>query len=692
MHFGRDILLLSILTLIVLIGELSCLEGSPRDFSWVPHTPELDATFRPPASSAAAATEHDDYGQPFPADHFHRFPAQVAAGEHPADSLAYRQEIPFDFHEIHGSGFVGGEPRTSELDLDAIFRPPGTSAAAATGQADHGHPFSADDFRPIHFPAGPSCDHNYLPPEYYPTTTAAEEHSAKPLVQDVPDEFAETFQSAFGGAQNFADLLKLLAGGTTGPDGLVAAGASQAHSGVPHLLDSRNHPIAGPSTSYVPAVSENTSPSSSTFGPDRTRKQRADLLANNHKPEPRRVSSQKNPQRGRTHLHTSFPLPDVSHVLDNQSNTIADPGPSHVPALPGYPFPASSDRTPALNQRPSRKRKQNVKPLAESLKPQPPHVNNQTKRRRPPTTLVIPLPDSQRPDLSERLIRQGGLAFYLTDFAPNDPSDEIQKIEVGRIVKQLKLDAIPNNQLVIPEDDFLRKHRLYLGFVKPPRSVTALAIKPPGYVKGSSKPPGSFLSRSDNKVQEHPYTRVRRLSEKLHDFAPHYLHWYQHWFDETGIDFEKNLLQPHFISFQDAGVLFPLYLFYVEMISSIVPRNKEVTLEDELYWAQNFFNEWTKICNDPKYQTDPRFKKTIELFIRQRKRPGPKKILPLLWSYLELWMKTHRNGIFEKKSRAISKVVKEFFNNVFTYAYSAQHERYIARIITQNPGKIGMLN
>ncbi|WAQ83165.1 hypothetical protein PtA15_3A533 [Puccinia triticina] len=84
-----------------------------------------------------------------------------------------------------------------------------------------------------------------------------------------------------------------------------------------------------------------------------------------------------------------------------------------------------------------------------------------------------------------------------------------------------------------------------------------------------------------------------------------------------------------------------------------------------------------KFGRHPQYKE---YKKIYERIVGQRLR-GHDTFPQLLWSYVGHWMVKCRGGIFHDSfdvNTVPSRTVKELFNNVFAFAYSALDERYIS--------------
>ncbi|OAV95344.1 hypothetical protein PTTG_26724 [Puccinia triticina 1-1 BBBD Race 1] len=554
----------------------------------------------------------------------------------------------------------GWDPRTSELA--AILAPPASSTAAAARQA------GPDDLHPIDFPAWPSASHDSPLPDYRPAETSTGERPADSLAhgQDMSSDPGDFFGTGFRNIENLDDLVARLAGGTPGSNGLAAAGASQAHSDIPHALDSHSLPDA-------PALLEHSFPPSSDIhsaaderAPHKRQRVGPSLPIPNHLPlkhnyllpdyqyHPAETSTEERPADSLAHgqdmpsdpgdfFGTGFrnienlddlvarlaggtpgsnglvvagasqAHSDIPHALDSHSHTIAGAGQSDAPALSGHTLPPHSDVTSGPKQRPSRKRNRKPNLWVKTLRSQSGRVTSQ-KQPQPPRSLYVPRPSKTDPGLSRKFLPQGRLVFHSNLFAPDNSSDGVQRREIGPI--QLALQQLRKDVLVIPESEFTKTYQMYLGSINAREST----------------------KRGEPKIDHTGADRSKRLLDTLHEFAPHCEHWYQRWFDETGIDFKHNLLESQFDGLKDVGFIFPLYLFYVEMILSIVPRKKEVPLDVELVQAQESFNRLTKIYKDPKSRSDPKLNDIVETLRIRRARRGETKYHPLLWNYLDFWI------------------------------------------------------
>ncbi|WAQ83166.1 hypothetical protein PtA15_3A534 [Puccinia triticina] len=421
-----------------------------------------------------------------------------------------------------------GEGAEDLFDLGRIIPAAGSSTAGAARQADHYQPSSANLLHPVGLPAGPSASHDSPLTNCHLAETATEERPAESLAHGQgmpPSDPGDFFGTGFRNILNLDDLVARLAGGTAGWNGLAAEGASQAHSGVPHGLDSHSHTIAGAGQSDAPALSEHSFPPSSDInsGADQRHHHKRkrvgpSLLIPNPLPlkhnyllpdyqyHPAETATEERPAESLAHgqdmssdpgdfFGTGFRdiwnLDDlverlvggtpgwnglaaagasqahsgVPHVLESHTHTIAGAGQSYVPAVSDHSFLPSSDITSAADERAPHKR-QRVEPSLQPslLTPSPLSVKPQHDRIRSHVLNPFPLVRNsviQRPQLSEPLPPTGRLVIDWTLFAPVDPTDLIQQNEIHKLLGELAKKTL-NLRLVIPQKEFIHTHSMYL--------------------------------------------------------------------------------------------------------------------------------------------------------------------------------------------------------------------------------------
>ncbi|KAH9460090.1 hypothetical protein Pst134EB_008292 [Puccinia striiformis f. sp. tritici] len=271
--------------------------------------------------------------------------------------------------------------------------------------------------------------------------------------------------------------------------------------------------------------------------------------------------------------------------------------------------------------------------------------------------------------LLESLSEHGFLMkFDKTMFAPHSPSDAVEIREVDRI-KQ-KIGTLPNRLLILPEHEFSSTHNNFLQHNK------VFAYDP------------VELARSQFEYESRQVRR-RRLKMAMDQFCSSIKLWFKRWLEQTGIDFSSHLSLPLFDNFSYVDVIFPLYLFYVELICSIVPREgSAMSLAEELSIARKDFEKMTKASNESGLKmSNQSLEKVAELLKKRRKARGAVKVQPLLWTYVEFWMLTRRTGVFPLSPRTgtLTWTVKDFWNTIFCYSYPALHQRYLGKSLSSFP-------
>ncbi|OAV95330.1 hypothetical protein PTTG_26719 [Puccinia triticina 1-1 BBBD Race 1] len=712
---GRGIRLPGLLLIILLFGGCKPMhfpfpgpEPWPTHFGWEPRRSELDAIFGPPASSAATATEHADHHQSFLGDDFH--PIDLPAGP-PANSYSQAHGLDMSFAPGELSqpdfGRTRGNDHLEHLLRDGTPRPDSLLAAWASQVPSHSHaiagpgpsdaPFvsnyiSANHLHPYGLPAWPSTSHIYPSPDY-PAPTAAGTRPAHSQAHGLDMSFApdELSRPDFGRTHGNDYLEHLLRDGTPRPDSLVAAWASQ--------VPSHSHAIAGAGPSDAPFVSNYISanhlhPYGLPAGPSTSH----NYPLQDHHPAPtaagtRPAHSQAHgldmsfasenvyqPEFGGTEHNDFFEQlltdetadPDgfaaarasqaTSHSpqAPSHSPTIADTDPSHEPAASDYTSSLSPGTTSGRKRRPFYELMQTGRIVKAQTRRPVPQRNLQDalislfSSTTAHADSVVREPEGQLTSLPQEitLAQPGRLVFDSTLFAPNEPSDPFEQRENDPL--QEGASKLPKCLLVIHEDQFSTSYHNFLQ---------------------------RYKNRRGDLIVYDPNARRDKLAIKLREFRDHEEHWYRRWFQESGIDFLEN---PYLNYYDGARLVFPLYLFYVEMISSIVPRGEEkkMSLRTELAAAQTFFNSLTESY---KHGDHPELEEAIKKLKKKLAKPDAAiKYHALLWIYLGDWMDTQRPGIFRKPEdlteQGVHTKVKELFNNVFYYGYSSLHQKYFPTI------------
>ncbi|KNZ50666.1 hypothetical protein VP01_4301g1 [Puccinia sorghi] len=271
----------------------------------------------------------------------------------------------------------------------------------------------------------------------------------------------------------------------------------------------------------------------------------------------------------------------------------------------------------------------------------------------------------------------------------------LQQNQIGVIRRMF--EASPRKLLVIPEEKFMEH---CISYTK--ASARAQDSTPKRH-KGSNK----FHAKKIRAAYHNLCSSWKK--EKVREFMGHVDFWYDRWFANTGTQFRiapdlKCFLPPRGVTIHS------LYLFYVEMISSIVPRkSRSTTLASELKSAQEAFERLLRAANEraasrgdgdkqsfhnaavegsvgeeadklnkAANKLNNKLKKSDQKPKKQNGGHGFIRIFAVLWTYLEFWIDTNRPGTFKYPSNAEGELpvaCKGFFNDVFLYSYTDLYKR-----------------
>ncbi|KAA1139089.1 hypothetical protein PGTUg99_035776 [Puccinia graminis f. sp. tritici] len=149
--------------------------------------------------------------------------------------------------------------------------------------------------------------------------------------------------------------------------------------------------------------------------------------------------------------------------------------------------------------------------------------------------------------------------------------------------------------------------------------------------------------------------------------------WYNRWRQHTTIDVEKYIDS---MTKYECQKIVPVYLFYVEMIRSIVPRpGVEREYSKELGDALRSFSRLIQLVihRDKLNQTNLdriTINKAITLS-KQLQASGGDSFNAILWTFLEFWMLNHRRSLLRDHSTNFVLDInpKSFFNSVFCCSF-----------------------
>jgi hypothetical protein len=145
--------------------------------------------------------------------------------------------------------------------------------------------------------------------------------------------------------------------------------------------------------------------------------------------------------------------------------------------------------------------------------------------------------------------------------------------------------------------------------------------------------------------------------------------WYKRWRQHTQIDVEKYINSS--VRWECQKIV-PVYLFYVEMIMSIVPRpGLEREYSKELGDAlQSFSRLMQLVIHRGKLNQTNIDRITINkayTLSKQLQASGGDSFNAILWTFLEFWMLNHRRSLLRDHSTDFVLDInpKSFFNSVF---------------------------
>ncbi|KNZ54447.1 uncharacterized protein VP01_2945g3 [Puccinia sorghi] len=284
---------------------------------------------------------------------------------------------------------------------------------------------------------------------------------------------------------------------------------------------------------------------------------------------------------------------------------------------------------------------------------------------------------------------QALITFDVSLFQPSDSDGDasrghhLQQIQIG-VMRQI-IEATPNKLLIIPEENLLERCLFYYSCLHTE------------YEK-ANRHEGSNTDRA-KKARTVKTLHENQQREKVKEFHGHVDFWYYRWFANTGTQFKIDSDLPHykFLSPPRRVTIHSLYLFYVEMISSIIARKPQSnTHASELKSAHEAFERLSKAANERAAsrgdeqsfnnvavegsvgeEADKLLNKTAAKLKDQNAGRGFISTFPPLWTYLEFWIDTKRPGILKHPGVDVELPAsfKEFFNAVFLYSYTALYKR-----------------
>ncbi|KAH9474010.1 hypothetical protein MJO28_000150 [Puccinia striiformis f. sp. tritici] len=272
---------------------------------------------------------------------------------------------------------------------------------------------------------------------------------------------------------------------------------------------------------------------------------------------------------------------------------------------------------------------------------------------------------SQRPlnELSSKIAgsERLGLRFDRDLFSvpARQPLTKLEYVSVGAIVKAM--DIHQDNQIISSENEFPYYHKLFLRVQR------------------------TFTPDNNNDYRPNLDKKWKDSSSSLRDAYSIFLTedslkvWYKHWHKQTNINFRTHI--DKFTDLPDFEEIFPILLFYVEMISSVIPRPEdqiELKIESIMKSAIASCEFLTRQMKNRSKKEDQKVQELAEHLLRKMEFGGRSLYPQMVWLYLEFWLKTDRNQLYQRlcSNNALVNNFKQFFNLIFQHSYFGLTQRY----------------
>ncbi|KAA1073557.1 hypothetical protein PGT21_015397 [Puccinia graminis f. sp. tritici] len=161
--------------------------------------------------------------------------------------------------------------------------------------------------------------------------------------------------------------------------------------------------------------------------------------------------------------------------------------------------------------------------------------------------------------------------------------------------------------------------------------------------------------------------------------------WYTYWKEQTHIDFKSYYLEN--LKIGATQNIFPIYLFYVDLILTIIPQDEARSFEksrlvyaEELAKAGKLFADLeeyeTKSINGIEADAWEETRKAVSYAIQN----GESYISRAVWVYLELWVRIYYKDLWanykEKDGKHLSRFVKGAITKFFSYSIEKISKKY----------------
>ncbi|KAA1074177.1 hypothetical protein PGT21_006815 [Puccinia graminis f. sp. tritici] len=213
-------------------------------------------------------------------------------------------------------------------------------------------------------------------------------------------------------------------------------------------------------------------------------------------------------------------------------------------------------------------------------------------------------------------------------------------------------ELLSGNELVMQETEFARFHTVFNNRLK-------AIMETEDDRKPKSKLKKKYPSSGE---RDKILTRAKLIIWSNKDV------WYQHWLKKEGFNFKSCTQKIESYETLRMRKIVTTFLFYVEMISTIIPNLKSGdTVGSKLKEAFELFELLISVTNHTPSNSKKTFKETKMLNEYKVLIRGSQCFFSCVWIALEFWMKIYRKelciSILEHNNSF--QTTKTFFNNVF---------------------------
>jgi hypothetical protein len=242
-------------------------------------------------------------------------------------------------------------------------------------------------------------------------------------------------------------------------------------------------------------------------------------------------------------------------------------------------------------------------------------------------------------------------------------------------IKEL-FDEIKQENLVLAETEVVKRIARFSGRTKVTTKQALVRKGAAGSQEAENNMESALLLKEHRTTIEKKSsgtpTRYSLSKGARSSFWTHKELWYNYWIIKTGVDFRKHNEHLHWNELLE---IFPMYLFFVEMITTIIPRaeNKKLSPARELSLAcHSFFQLLDGRFADSKKE---KYRALQQQILNYSTSPTYFK----LWAFLSYWIDINRGSLLSAVSPEkdyIPNYFKTFFNTVFYISIEHFHTIY----------------